>query len=119
MDSLVRSGILLANNLTTSLQVQVTWSKRLTTTFGGENYGTPSYPYAIWEDTGKMIQGPGGQLVLQKSMVTFLQPLDIEYSDKIVGPNGQTGPIVNITGLLDPKTGERYMVEVSLGQGSK
>lgn len=115
MDNLVRNGILLANNLTASLQVSVQWSQATSGTFG-ITYSSPITKSAIWQDTGRMIQGPGGQLVMQKSLVTFLQPIAIDYGDKIVGPQGQTGPIVNIDGLLDPATGLRYMAQVSLGQ---
>jgi hypothetical protein len=39
----------------------------------------------------------------------------VDPRDKFVLPDGTSGPIVDVNGLLDPSTGRPYLYEVALG----
>jgi hypothetical protein len=41
----------------------------------------------------------------------------LDVRDKIVLPDGLTGPIIKVNGVVDPDTDEIYALEVMLGQG--
>lgn len=49
-----------------------------------------------------------------RAKVTFLFNVTIGTEDKLVMPDGTTGPILDIKGLQDPASG-RYLTEVWLG----
>jgi hypothetical protein len=125
-DSLVRNGIALAKSLTSSLQMNVQhfpWTGQ--TDRMKPTYGDPiTYP-ALVEYKSELIRIATGEEKQAKTKVTFLAPITVNGADdrqepvdprdKIVLPDGRTGPILEIKGLGDPVTGYPYMFEVTLG----
>jgi len=125
-DSLVRSGVALANTLTTSLQTTVEHSAWT----ASDGRGAPVFASsvsrpALVEYKQKAVRTSTGETVLSTSKVTILGPVEetsatgregpIDPRDKIVLSDGTTGPIVAVNGLLDPLTNQPYMYEVYIG----
>lgn len=115
-DTIVRSGIALADSLTESLQATVSHSANT----GQDNFGADTYAAAISRDAiveykARQHQTGSGEIVQTQAKVVFLRPVTITARDKIILPNGSTGPIVDIEGLVDPTTNQLYMIEVWLG----
>ena len=132
-DSIVRSGVALANQLTTSLQVPVIHRAWI----GDDNYGEPDYAAPSTAADGGVLKGavemrqvmhtrPDGTSVMTKVKITFVQPVPpngnpnrtaepIDTRDYIELPNGVTGPIIDVQGVLDPGTSEPYATDVWLG----
>lgn len=114
--SIVRSGVALADRLTASLHVQVVHYTRTST----DGYGKPEYDggtarMAIVESVAANLRTTAGDVITPKTKVTFPRPVAVSNLDKIVLPDGTTGPILDIVGLVDPATNAVYMVEVLLG----
>ena len=129
MSTLVSSLIAVADNLTTSMGLQASVT-HYAWTANGSTYGEPTYATgvarnAIVEMKQRLRRLAGGQEVLQQASVTFPRPITangatgrrepIDPRDKIVLPNGYTGPILSVEGLENPDTTAPYMLEVILG----
>jgi hypothetical protein len=125
-DDLVRDGIALATTLTSDLQDNVVLSRWT----GVDGYNKPTYADpvthpALIENKQRQIRLPGGEVIQSRTKVTFLHPMTahgaakrkepLDPRDKIVLPDGRTGPILDVKGLIDPSTGFPYMIEVFLG----
>lgn len=116
MDAIIRNALVTANNVTSSLQTSsIQLHRKSASGTWGDTYAAPVTVSAIYEKKSKLVQTPSGQMVEAKSEITILSPIDIDYDDKIVGPQGETGPILRIEGLIDPSTNRPYMVQVWLG----
>lgn len=116
MDAIIRNVLITANNITSSLQTSsIQLYRKSTSGTWGDTYAAPVTVSAIFEEKTKLVQTPSGQMAEAKSEITILSPIEIDYDDKIVGPRGQTGPILSIEGLTDPSTDRPYMVQVWLG----
>jgi hypothetical protein len=133
LDDIVRGAVSLVNSITSSLQVQVTLRRWK----GDDMNGTPDYfdPETYTAVVEKKNQATKtkvtGQKVpqetLAKTYVVFVQPIPataatpmprrqpIDENDLIILPDGDTGPILNISGVLDPDTNACYASEVWLG----
>lgn len=127
LQSIVASGVAIAANLTATLRVNVT-HEAWTGTSG--NYGTPTYATgvtrsALVEMRPSLRRLPDGTEVMAKATVTFLVPISangasgrrepIDPRDKITLHDGTTGPIIDISGLVNPDTTRPYLLVVSLG----
>lgn len=128
-DDLVRSGINLANTLTSTLQVTVTheaWT-------GKDVHGKPSYAAgvnrnAIVEHKQRWVRGRDSNVIATMPVVTILGPITangasgrkepLDPRDRITLPDGRTGPIMDVKFIVDPDTGYPYMYEVTLGEAS-
>jgi hypothetical protein len=125
-DDLVRDGIALAKTLTADLQDNITLQRWT----GTDGYNKPTYADPVTHEVlieHKMRQHrlPTGEIVQTRAKVTWLHPLTahgaakrkepIDPRDKITLPDGRTGPILDVQGLVDPATGYPYMPEVYLG----
>lgn len=126
LDALIRSGVALAKKVTASLQVTVTheaWT-------GSDGYGLATYAYprkrlALVERKQANIRTAGGETVLSRCMVLFLEPIKangadgrtepIDTRDRIILPDETTGPILAVNGMIDPTTDRPYYGEVWLG----
>jgi hypothetical protein len=129
LSSLVRAGVALAHSITNAsggLQGDVVHHAWTANAAGGApTWGTSTTRRALIEKEEQLLRLPGGKEVLQRAKVTFLHPITangaanrhepIDPRDKIVLPDGTTGPILLIKGLVDPTTGYPYLFEVSLG----
>lgn len=123
---IVRSGIAIAKNVTADLQVDIT----LEAWTGSDGYGAPTYAAAvilpaIVVKKQRIIKNPLGEIIKSKHEVTILQPVTangatgreepIDPRDRITLPDESTGPILDVTGMIDPSTGAPFMPEIWLG----
>lgn len=126
--SLIRSSISLANSLTEDLQVLVQHKRWI----GMDDFGQDIYDEILVDRRALVENKPGmrkradGSEVIYRTSVTFIGPVaaldgvtdrsePFDLRDFIVMPDGTTGPILEVNGLLDPVTGKPYMYQVMLG----
>lgn len=116
LDSILRSGIALANSITADLQVTVTHEAFT----GVDGYAKPTYAssndyQALVEKRMRRFRNDDGDEVVSQYKVTFLTPVEangtsgrsepIDTRDRITLPDGATGSILHISGsLIDPVT---------------
>lgn len=123
---IIRQQIALADRLTTDLQDTIQFYAWIgSDDFTNPRYADPIPMKALVEDKVMEKRLPDGREVVQHAMVTILRPVaangaaerrePIDERDKIVLPNGYTGPILSVNGLIDPSTHAAYMFEVMLG----
>lgn len=114
-DDIVRSGVALANSFTSSLQPTVQHHSWLG--FDGENdvYNPPETIPALVTIKTVLTTTSAGQVVESRASVLFLKPRLIKTQDKIILPDGSTGPILDIQGIIDPNTNMPYAPKVYLG----
>lgn len=123
--SLIRSGVSLADRLTSGLQPIVTlrrWSGE--TLEGDDSYTNLTQP-ALFEQKQTQVRTPSGEMVQARGKVTFLRPVPalggvegrtepIDTKDRIIAPDGSEWGVIVTEGLIDKATGRPYMVEVWL-----
>lgn len=64
----------------------------------------------------KQVRGPGDTTIEVRATVLFPRPVAVDERDKILLPDGTTGPIrMKPDTMADPSTGKAYMTEVWLG----
>lgn len=122
----LRNAVKTVDKVTKSLQATVQYSKAVISTDG---FGTVSYPNTVelraivdWKQ--KQLRTPEGVLSVSRASVTFLdvaalaaatETEGISDNDKIMLPDGTTGPILDMSGFIDPGTGQAIATEVFLG----
>lgn len=124
----VRSGIALANSVTSDLQANVShraWTA--SSSYGDATLATAVLRPAIVVQSFKMHRTSKGEMVATRAHITFLEPITpngaagrmepIDPRDTITLPDGTTGPIVDISGFIDRETTRPLLVEVWLGVG--
>lgn len=113
----LRSGIALANNLTSSLQASVVHKVSAGQDLRGKQlYPTAVNRRAIVEMKQKSIKTPSGELVMARASVLFLDPaVIVKVTDQIILPDGSTGPILDIEGFVDAEIGKPMLTQVFLG----
>lgn len=129
-DALIRSAIATADSVLESLQADVVHHAWIAdgTTYGDPQYATPAITRsAIIEQKQRMRRMADGREILQLAVITFPRPIaangaanrrePIDPRDKLVLPNGFTGPIADVSsiGPIDPTTGSPYGLEVIIG----
>lgn len=126
LDSLVRAIVATANHVTSTLQCNVTFYAWISDGDNSEpTYASPITLRAVVDLRQRRITSSTGEDIIQKARITFVGPVEpngasnrrepIDPRDKIVLPNGYTGPILNVLGPVDPSTGDPYAPEVILG----
>lgn len=85
-----------------------------------DGYGKPSYSSgtdyeAVVEQISRLIRTPGGQEVMAKHRITFLEAVAISAKDRITLPDGTTGPILDVEGVVDAETDAPFVTGVLLG----
>lgn len=128
-DGVLRAGLLVLDEVTSSLQVEVQhfqWIRQ--DEYGDSKYDSPVGRQAIVEPMHKMVHLADGRQVAIIAKVQFIRPIPphgavgrvepIDHRDKIVLPDGQTGPIIKNPGITDPTTTRPYFNEIMLGAGS-
>lgn len=115
----VRSAVAVADALTRDLQATVVHTAA---TLPQDARGEPTAPAspvsrpAIVEMKQHVVKTTGGQMVTSKAKVTFLDAaVVVGLLDKIVLPDGTTGPILDVEGFVDRGTGRPILNEVYLG----
>ena len=125
-DDLVRQAMTLADDLTETLQVNVTHEAWIDDDGNGDPvFATAVARPALVQYSRLMRRDEKGFDVLQHAQVTFIQLPEsngtpgrrepVDPRDQITLPDGYTGPILNVKGLVDPETNRPYFLEVSLG----
>lgn len=130
LSALVRDGVAMANDLTSSLQATVIVHAYT----GQDRSGTPSYAApqsykAIVEYRQEARKTDQGTEQISRAYVAFLQPVTpngtagrvepIDERDLITLPDMSTGPILEVRGLVDRSTNRPYFSEVWLGRVMK
>ena len=126
LDTIIRNGIALADSLTASLQVAIDHYAWISNgTYAEATYATVVSRQAIVEFKQRLYRLASGQEVLQRASIMFIRPIaangasgrrePIDPRDKIVLPNGYTGPILDVIGIVDPNTDAPYILKVVLG----
>lgn len=121
----VRSAVATANTVTKPLQATVTFSRYT----GSDEYGTQTYAASVslkaivdWKQ--KQLRTATGILSVSRASVMFLDiaalvaatgGAGVSDEDKIVLPDGTTGPILDMRGFIDAGTGHPIATEVYLG----
>jgi hypothetical protein len=126
LDTLVRGTVATANRVTSSLQVTVmhrAWIGRDVNT--KPRYGDPIARKALVERKQRWFRSPSGENVQSRTYIAFLEPIPangadtrqepIDGRDVLTLPDGTTGPILDVSGFMDPGTGAPYYAEVYLG----
>jgi len=126
LDDIIRNGVALANSLTKSLQVGIRYEPWI----GQDEYGTPRFGakqdiLVIIEYKNKQFSTRSGKEALIRANIYFLQPLTangasdraepLDTRDRIIMPDGTTGPILSADGVADSNTSLPYYHVVQLG----
>jgi hypothetical protein len=87
---------------------------------GTDAYNKPTYSSAVTyscvlEQKTRLVRTPGGQEVMSKHLLTFVQPVEVGPKDRITLPDGSTGPILDVNGVMDSETERPFCTEVLLG----
>lgn len=131
LDSVIRSAIATANTITRSLQSEVVIHRWIGQDgFGNNTYAAPLPVLAIVEQKQRLrvvSSGPVTQTIQTIGTVQILEVVPphgatgrsepIDSRDRIVLPDGSSGPIVDIEGMIDPTTSRPYFAEIWLGIG--
>jgi hypothetical protein len=122
----IRKGVAIANSATKDLQVEIIFYAWIGSDADGKpKYDTPIGILALVEEKQHNRRLGVGQEIFPKASLTILSPLTangalgrhepIDPRDKFILPNGSTGPILDVKGMIDPKTKLPYLHEVTLG----
>jgi hypothetical protein len=116
LDSLVRKLVALGHKVTRPLQADVVWESWQSTNDKGAHSYAPAVAlpaHIEWEQ--KLVRTLSGAEKVSRTHVTFLYPVPIDERDRMTLPDGDTGPILDLSGYVDPTTGHGYYTEVWLG----
>ncbi|HUW56687.1 MAG TPA: hypothetical protein VMZ92_08635 [Planctomycetota bacterium] len=123
LQDIVRNAVAIANKVTAPLQTTVTHEAWI----GADKYGKPQFDLAVIRPAliERKTAAVGGSQITQNATVYFLSPVEehgaddrqepLDPRDRITLPDGWTGPIVNVEGLIDPATNLPYLYTVALG----
>ena len=120
----LRSGVEIANKVTRPLQCLVTYERELTGGAYGPTYAPPVQLHALVDYRANMVRTKEGVLTATRSTVTLLDIAEIVAAtggegignnDKFTFPDGDTGPLLDIGGLVDAGTGHPIATEVKIG----
>jgi hypothetical protein len=129
LDQILRDGVSILNTETKSLQVEVqhfAWIGQ--DTFGEESFeDSPVIINAIEESLNRMVHLSDGRVEFVMSKLIVLEPVNpngaegrvepVDLKDKLVLPNGRTGPIVDIPkSVIDPTTCRSFHLEIMIGR---
>lgn len=121
----VRSGVAVANKVTDSLQADVSYERSTgQDAFGDDTFAAAVTLPAIVDWRQREVRTQTGILTVSRAVVTFLDiealvtataSNGIQHDDKLTLPDGDTGPILDTSGFIDPGTGIPIATEVFLG----
>lgn len=125
--TVLRKGIEIIDKVVKPLEANVAFSKFVRK---GDGYGTSNYPMtvtlkAIVEYKQIQVRTPSGDLATCRASVMFIDIDELMAatlgdgvqvnSDRIVLPDGTTGPILSVDGFLDAGTGKPIYTQVYIG----
>lgn len=138
----IKLGVDIANRVTKPVQSRVSHAAWIgDTTYGDSQFAPPIFRDAIVEKKQQFVKGQGGEMVLSKAQITFLDPIapyktggfakgfaqgftmasiegrtePIDARDQIILPDGTTGQIVAQNGFMDPITARPFVNELWIG----
>lgn len=121
----LRAGVAVADLITKPLQPTVTYERYLSESGdGSKTYAGIVLLYAIVDWKQKQVRTMSGILSVSRAAVTFLDITTLALAtnnegigdnDRIVLPDGTTGPILDMSGFIDSGTGHPIATEVWLG----
>ena len=123
--NVVRDAVAVADSVTRPLQSTVSYQR-----YTGQNaFGEKSYAAAVdlkaivdWRQ--KQVRTSTGTLEVSRAVITFLDAAalstatagaGIDDNDILTLPDGETGPILDLGGFIDPGTGIPIATEIFLG----
>lgn len=116
---LVRDLVSVANTLTTDLQVAVShyaFSGATVDTYGKvTSWGSAVSRKAVVERVYRLVRTPEGDNREAAYKVTIPRPVAVDPRDRITLPGDVEGPILSVTGVVNPGTSEVYAVEILMG----
>lgn len=114
----LRSGVATADKVTKSVQPTVRHSAYKPAQQDGEGYaGPPSYVSraAVVERKERLIRTASGEYVMSKHKITFVGAVEVDTRDRILLPDGTSGPILEVASFPDAGTGSVLITEVWQG----
>lgn len=128
----LKKGVALANKLTKSLQVTVIHKRWTGIDSDGEDIVDSGVNLsALVEFKTKFLRRTGGQQYntageeIQQAVITIIGPVTdfvaegrtnpIDVRDQFILPDGSSGPVLHVEGVVDPSTDSPYTYKVSLG----
>ncbi len=118
LNDLIRSLVGVADRVTAPLQATVEHHvfRRHTAKGGVEHYPEPDrVPAVIVLGQSRTGYNERGEVTPLRAVLIFPRPVTVSMHDKFILPDGTTGPVVSVDGVVDPGTGARYMSEVGIG----
>lgn len=115
---ILRAGIKIADKLTKGAQGTVThYPFQSQDVKGKVTYGTSASLRCVIDYTRKQVQTGGGRSTWVIATLTFVgDVVAIDTRDKIVLPDGRTGPIITTpNAVVDPGTGRGFVNELMIG----
>lgn len=122
---LIRKGVAIANTVTSGAQVDVTHEPW--TGSDGQSkpvYGTAQLLPAIVVDSQRGFRDAVGEVVQSHTRISFLRPVPpngaagrrepIDPRDRLTTPDGTTGKIAGVGGMVDRGTGRPFFSEAWL-----
>ena len=122
---LIKSGVALADSLTSDLQPLVDFEAWIgQDAFGQAQYAPPVKVRCLVERKQKLIRTAAGNEVMSSHALTILRPLapngaphrsePVDTRDRFTLADGTTGVILNAEGFDDPVTNAGYFAQVWL-----
>ena len=114
----IRGGVAIANRVTAPLQALVSHAAASLSTDGysTRTWAAPVMRPAIIDWKQAQVRTLAGELTVSRATITFLDPtVDIDEYDRLILPDGTTGPILDMSGFIDAGTGQPVCTTVFLG----
>lgn len=131
LSATIASAVAVANSVTADLQDNVTheaWTGQDGTTKPTFAAGVARPALIEMEPAlgaSGAIRSPQGEVLAVRAKLTFLGPITgngaanrtepIDKRDRFTLPDGTTGPVLQVAGMIDPNTDKPYLTEVLLG----
>lgn len=127
---IVAGAVTIARTVTLDLHTTITLAQWIgEDQFGKGIYATALSLRAIVEDKNKQLKTGEGQDAVSKTYIAVLEPIDaatansgftrknpVDERDIVTLPDGSTGPILDIDGLINGATGVPFYSQIYLGR---
>src|ERR1017187_1579795 len=121
----LRAGVAVADQVTRPLQCLVSYSRYLSAdAYGKRKFAATVKLHALVEFVGVQVRTKEGVLTVTRSTITLLNIAEvvaatagngISNEDVFVMPDGDTGPLLDISGFVDAGTGHPIATTVKIG----
>ena len=120
----IRSGVAVADGVTSSLQSVVGYKRKTGNGAYGPTYAPSVNLHALVDYKAMMVRTKGGILTATRATINLLNVAELVAAtagegvgndDIFTLPDGDTGPIIDVSGFVDPGTGNPVATMVMLG----